>query len=154
MEGRLKFFEIAERITGYSGPVFGASWESPQLDRERARDVIGWLSNRPVVYDPSESELPDQARLEVSDLRKHLKVELEKGGIANELSDCLRAMRAACEAFAAHPYDEDDPESVGRALGKLRHEFGWNAAVIAIRHGIDVPDELATILPLDRAQDC
>jgi hypothetical protein len=145
----LKFSEISNRVTGYSGPVFGASWEPPQLDRERARDVIGWLSHRPVIYDPAESELTDQARLGVFDIRKYLKVELAKGGIAHELGDCLRAMHEACETFAADPYDEDDPESVGRALGKLREEFGWNVAVIAVRHGIDVPGELATILPLD-----
>jgi hypothetical protein len=153
MEGSVRFSEIAERITGYTGPLFGASWEPPQLDRERARELIGWLSNRPVIYDPSESELPDQAVLEVSDVRKRLKGELAKGGIANELGDRLRAMREVCEAFAAASYDEDDQESVGKALAKLREAFGWNVAVIAVRHGIDVPDELATILPLDRSQD-
>jgi hypothetical protein len=148
----VKFSEISSRITGYSGPVFGAFWEPPQLDRERARDVIGWLSKRPVVYDPSEGGHSDHAILGVSAIRKALKVELQKGGIANELGDCLRAMHEACETFAADPYDADDPESVGRALGKLREEFGWNVAVIAVRHGIDVPDELVVILPLDPAQ--
>jgi hypothetical protein len=152
MEGSMRFSEIAERITGYSGPVFGASWEPPQLDRERAQEVIGWLSGRPVVYDPSESELPEQAVLGVSGLRKHLNVELSTRGIANELGDCLRAMREACEVFA-DAYDKEDPESLGEPLGKLREEFGWNVAVIAVRHGIDVPDELATILPLGPAHD-
>ena len=105
------------------------------------------------MNNPSESELPTQAILGVSDIRRYLKVELEKGRIANELRDCLRAMHEACEAFAVAPYDEDYSESIGHALGKLRNAFGWNVAVLAVRHGIDVPDELAWMLPLDAAQD-
>src|SRR5690349_20500311 len=99
---RMEFSEIAGRITGYSGPVFGASWEPPQLDRQRAEEVVDWLSRRPVVYDPSESVLPAQARLAVSDIRRFLRVEMQKGGITNELGDCLRAMRAHQNELVLH----------------------------------------------------
>ena len=34
-----------------------------------------------------------------------------------------------------------------RALGEMRGVFGVHAAQIAVRYGIDVPDELAIILP-------
>lgn len=111
------------------------SWE-PQLDRERAQEVVGWLSKRPVVYDASESELPSHARLGVSDIRKFLHVEMQRGGIAHELGDCLRAMREACVAFAAIPHDDDDPQGVEQALTTLREAFGRSIAVVAVRHGI------------------
>ena len=40
-----------------------------------------------------------------------------------------------------------------QSLGELRGVFGLHVAQLAVRYGIDVPDELATILPLDPAQD-
>jgi hypothetical protein len=40
-----------------------------------------------------------------------------------------------------------------QSLGELRGVFGLHIAQLAVRYGLDVPDELATILPLNAAHD-
>lgn len=95
---------------------------------------------------------------------------LRRGGIATELSDELRAMRVACRKFVTtvgehrggkiilpEPYEMlhgGTPSWIfNQALGEMRGVFGLHIAQIAVRYGIDVPDELATILPLSPDDD-
>jgi hypothetical protein len=74
-----------------------------------------------------------------------------------ELSDHLRAMRAACGKFL-----DAVPEEVVRfgghrghwaswtfngAVGELRGTFGHHVAALAAQYGLDVEDKLASILP-------
>jgi hypothetical protein len=162
----LKFSEIAGRITGFSTPIFGVSWTPPQLDRDVARAVIVYLEDRRVLYDPHDIELPDYAVQSVFDIRRYLTEVLARGGIANELGDSLLAMRAACRKFVARVSGEDERglyvrqsrvhdwerQTFYQALGELRGVFGLHIAQLAAAYGIDVPDELETILPLDPAE--
>lgn len=161
----MKPSEIAGRITGFSTPLFGVQWTPPQLDRDVARAVISYLEDRRVLYDPHDIELPDYAVQSVFDIRRFLTETLAKGGIANELGDILRGMRAACRKFAGDydadddrglyirrgPYHDWERQTFYQALGELRGVFGMHIATLAVRYDLDVPDELAVILPLDPA---
>jgi uncharacterized protein DUF6650 len=163
----VKFSEIAGRITGFSTPIFGVQWTPPQVDVEVARGVLVYLEDRRVLYDPHDIELPHWAVQSAFDIRHFLTDLLVRGGIAPELADSLRAMRAACRKFIATVRDDDaysglyvrsrfphwEPPTFYQALGEMRGVFGLHIAQLAVRYGIDVPDELATILPLDPDQD-
>lgn len=72
----MKFSEIAKRLTGFSTPVFGVSWNPPESERVVAKRVIAQLEDRRVLYNPSEMEVPDQCVTSVVDIRRMLSREL------------------------------------------------------------------------------
>jgi hypothetical protein len=160
----VKFSEIAGRITGFSTPIFGVSWTPPQVDVDVARGVLVYLEDRRVLYSPYEAEVPDHCIASVLEIRRFLTEQLARGGIADELAAPLVAMRAACRKFldalpdrraARRHMDEwGTPGWVfNQALGEPRGVFGVHVAQLAVRYGIDVPDPLVSILPLDAERD-
>lgn len=160
----MKFSDIASRVTGFSTPIFGVSWTPPQLDREVAERVIVFLEDRRVLYEPYEVEMPEHCIESVLTIREFLTNTLAQGGIAYDLADTLRAMRAACRKFIATIGTDDGRGRVvipphltmhdwnlNQGLGELRGVIGLHLAQLSVRYGLDVPDELSTILPLDPA---
>ncbi len=165
----MKFSEIAGRVTGFSTPVFGVQWTPPVVDVEIAREVIGFLEDRRVLYSPYDAEMPEYVLRSVFEIRSFLTEILRRGGIASELAGGLNAMRAACRRFIESVGEQRGPElyiptpsdilnggvmswTFNQSLGELRGVFGVHLAELAVRYGIDVPDELAVILPLSPAQ--
>ena len=51
--------EILNRLTGFSTPIGGLSWQSATLDVDVARRVLVFLEDRRVLYDPFEVEVPE-----------------------------------------------------------------------------------------------
>ena len=159
METSLKFTEIATRVTGFSTPIFGVSWNPPESERTVAKRVIVQLEDRRVLYSPSEMEVPDHCVMSVVDIRRILSQELGVLDEKSALAMSLRAMRAACRKFldsvqanerivrfGAHLGHFASWEFNG-AVGELRGVFGVHLAQIAARYGLDIEDELASILP-------
>jgi len=156
----MKFREIASRVTGLSCPVFGAQWNPPEAECLVARRVIAFLEDRRVLFVPSEMEMPHHCVESVLRIRELLTSELTKLDPAQELSLSLRAMRAACRKFLA-VVEADDRRIIqfaghsghyaswvfNGALGELRGVFGIHIARLAVSHGLDVENELASILP-------
>jgi hypothetical protein len=165
----MRFREIANRMTGFSTPIFGVQWTPAQLDRDVANGVIVFLEDRRVLYAPYEVEMPDYCVQSVLQMREFLTDQLIRGGIANELTDSLKAMRTACRKFIETVGTRRGSEIVlpshmdmfggasswefNQALGELRGVIGLHVGQVAVRYGIDVPDQLASILPLDPATD-
>ena len=152
----MKFDEITSRLTGISCPVFGVSWNPPESERKIARRVITFLENRRVLFSPFEWEMPDHCAQSVIEMRHFLTTELQALDADKELAQSLRAMRAAGRKFL-----DDDPRHgsprrhasrhmLETALGELRGVFGIHIAKLAAEYGLDVEDDLASILP---AQD-
>jgi hypothetical protein len=161
----MKPSEIATRITGFSSPIFGISWDPPQADIVIARRIMTFLEDRRVLYNPSEVEVPAHCIESVLDIRRHLTDIMMEHGQADELQKNLRAMRAACRRFLERmqisPQDEDSRilrevarQRIGyadfrfnQALGELRGVFGIHVAQIAVKYGLEVEDQLASIFP-------
>jgi hypothetical protein len=158
----MKFNDITSRLTGISIPVFGISWTPPASERDAAKRVVTFLEDRRVLYNPSELEMPEHCVMSVIDIRRHLTDELQKIDGDGELAKQLRAMRAACRKFldtvhAPNEYYEIVEHGLSRghfaswvfgsALGELRGVFGLHLAQIAAAYGLDVEDDLASILP-------
>lgn len=158
----MKFQEIISRVTGLSVPIFGLQWNPPEAECAVARRVLTFLEDRRVLYVPSEMELPDHCVESVLRIREFLTAELGKLSNDQDLSQSLRAMRAACRKFL-HTVEADDRRAIhfgahqghyaswvfNGAVGELRGVFGVHIARLAASHGLDVEDELATILPAE-----
>lgn len=156
----MKFREIVARLTGISCPVFGVSWTPPEPEVAAARRVLTFLEDRRVLYDPCEVELPAHCVDSVNRIREFLTVELSGLSQPSDFAANLRAMRAACRKFLSR-VQNGDREIIrfanhqghhaswvfNDALGQLRGVFGIHVAQLAVRHGLDVEDQLAKILP-------
>lgn len=129
-----------------------------------------FLEDRRVLYDPHEVEMAEHCVESVLSIRGYLTDVLTRGHIDSTLVDSLRAMRTACRTFLrrlrvnpeahiiemARNYRHDNPYSNGmndwmlnQAIGELRGVFGVHIALLAGRYGIDVEDDLASILPAE-----
>ena len=58
---KIPFQEIANRVTGFSTPIFGLQWTAPTLDVEVARRLLTYLEDRRVLYMPDDREGPSYA---------------------------------------------------------------------------------------------
>ena len=68
----MKFKEVISRITGFSVPIFGVSWNPPQPDVTAARRVLVFLEDRRVLYNPYNIEAEDQCIYSVTEIRRFL----------------------------------------------------------------------------------
>lgn len=162
----MNFSDIKERLTGISCPIFGISWNPPTSDRTIAIRVVRFLEDRRVLYVPSEMECPDQCVHSVIKIREYLTTEIQ--GIKNDtaLYEYIKAMRIASRKFLDRINSQDDhfirnarnwehwaSWSFASALGEMRGTFGNMIAQIAASYGIDVEDDLASIIPeIDRSE--
>ena len=157
----MRFKEIASRLTGFSTPVFGVSWNPPQAHITVARRVITYLEDRRVLYNPYHMEVPHHCIQSVIDIRQRLTSELGRLAADEGPAPHLRAMRAACRKFLNNVQQGDDRRKPHRhhwdsapgswifnsALGELRGVVGIHVAALAAQHGLDVEGDLADILP-------
>jgi len=156
----MKFSEIKERITGISCPVFGISWNPPVAECNTAKRIIRFLEDRRVLYNPSEMENPIHCVQSIFEIRKFLNTELQSLSEKSKLFDPIKAMRISCRKFLDKMNVEDDrfldhastwghwaSWTFASALGELRGNFGIMISQIATLYGIDVEDDLASIIP-------
>ncbi|HOF33063.1 MAG TPA: hypothetical protein PK624_05325 [Spirochaetota bacterium] len=156
----MKFSEIRERITGINCSVFGISWNPSEAECNIAKRIIRFLEDRRVLYSPSEMEVPNHCVQSIIEIRKFLTTELQSLSNKSKLYDPVKAMRISCRKFLDKMNIEDNrfmdnARSWGHwaswtfasALGELRGNFGIMVAQIATLYGIDVEDDLASIIP-------
>jgi hypothetical protein len=156
----MKFKEIANRLTGFSSPIFGVSWNPVEAEVTKARRVISFLEDRRVLFDPIEVERPEYCIQSVLEIRRFLTEELGNLSFDDELAKNLRGMRAACRKFLNTVQNDDRNIIVFAnrqghyaswifigALGEMRGVFGMHIAKIAIEYGVDIENDLASILP-------
>jgi hypothetical protein len=156
----MKFQEALSRITGISVPLFGIQWNPPEAERAVAKRVMTFLEDRRVLYVPSEMEVPSHGVQSVLRIREFLTGELGKLTGEGQLSQSLRAMRAACRKFLDTVGPEDGPIvghgfdrghyaswTFNQAVGELRGVVGVYIAILAATHGLNIEAGLATIVP-------
>jgi hypothetical protein len=162
----MHFKDILKRLTGFSTPIFGISWNPDNTERDVAREVITYLEDRRVLFSPYEMECPDHCVQSVLQIREFLTSKIAITVEKSELSYSLRVMRAACRKFLNATYDPSGKIvrfafqhgsvyswKFNSALGELRGSIGYQVARIAVIYGIDVENELASILPEEDFDD-
>ena len=95
-KGMVSFKKVALRITGFSTPIFGVSWNPPEDKREIVRRLVTFLEDRRVLYQPYEVEYGPWVTTSVLEIRQELTETLKKCPEDPALIEPLRAMRAAC----------------------------------------------------------
>jgi len=154
----MTFKEIAARLTGFSVPIFGVSWNPPEPEIMVARRVLAFLEDRRVLYNPYHLEVEDQCVQSVVRIRESLTSEIGQLSDGSKLGEHLRAIRAACRKFLngttpgsrrVHRPHWDGPfgSQFFTALGELRASIGLRIGAIALMYGLDVEGELASVLP-------
>jgi hypothetical protein len=164
-------------MTGFSCPIFGISWQPPTPDVTVARAIVAYLEDRRVLFAPFEVELPNHCLESVQSIRQYLTNVLVRNATGPDLTDSIRAMRGICRKFMSTIYDRSS-SPIGRpiaeintvtgerkpipwnpipdmrdiefnqALGELRGVFGIQVGMLATKYGLDIEDDLASILPL------
>jgi hypothetical protein len=152
---KFPFQEIAHRLTGFSTPVFGISWNPSKSKRDIVFRLVTFLEDRRALYAPFDMENGASVVRSVQDMRAELTRALQDSANVKELSGPIRAMRAACRKFLT----ETGPDHSGRhgtyqreanmwqALGELRGVFGFHLAQLCSAFGVDVERELAGTFP-------
>jgi hypothetical protein len=152
---KIKYKQIAKSLTGISTPFFGVSWNPPETDRDVVRKLITFLEDHRALYNPYDIETPIFVSHSLLEVRKELTNILQRIGDNPDISPHLRAMRAACRKYLNEVGDHWIPRhnfrdfEVFSALGELRAVFGIHVAQLAVKYGIDVEKELASILPIE-----
>lgn len=156
----MKFKEIINKITGISCPIFGISWNPSELDIKYAKNIIIFLEARRVLYVPSEMEVPQHCITSVIEIKNFLTEQLMNIKQDTELYKYASAMRLACNKFL----NKCDCKSkniinyggnwghwaswyFASALGEMRGVFGIMIMQIATSYGLDVEEDLASIMP-------
>jgi hypothetical protein len=156
-----KFMDIANRITGFSTPVFGMSWNPPIREAEIARRLIIYLEDRRALYVRYDQEDIIFVQESILDIRRRLTTDLEQLESSSPLAGLLSTMRTACRNFL-HKTQAIDARAVVyghgnkwnkeaisffAALGELRATLGICIAQICVRYGIDIEEQMAAMLP-------
>lgn len=157
MKSRLLFSQIASKITGFTTPIFGISWEPPKNELVIAKSVVTFLEDRRVLYNPTELEVPLHCISSVVEIRHFLTEKMNALDQNSELAKNLRTMRSACRKFldSAQRLDRGLPFShrsydawvFYSSLGEMRGVFGFCLSQIVLSYGLDIEDDLASILP-------
>ncbi len=155
----MKFKEVLTRLTGISCPVFGVSWNPPEAEIAVARRVLAFLEDCRVLYRPFDMEVLHHCVDSVVEIRKLLTDEIAKLAATKEIAQSLRGMRGACRKFLDEPHGSRGTafhrgrfhgpwdDWLSDALGELRGTFGVHVARLAAEYGLDIEDDLASILP-------
>ncbi len=152
---KIPFRKVAKSLTGISTPVFGVSWNPPETEREIVRKLLVFLEDRRALYNPFDIEMPEYVDRSIIEIRHELTRILKTVDENSEISQHVRAMRAACRKFLnqitprnRHRYYGWGDAEFFAALGELRAIFGIHIAQLCVKYGIGIEQELASILPM------
>jgi hypothetical protein len=144
-----KFTELATHLTGFNIPVFGVSWQPPEAQRKVIRDLLVFLEDRRVLYNPYSWEVEHEVIDSVMRIREELTAAIRRLPDDALSVSWLRAMRIACRTFlnsGRMPF-RGDRSSIFLELGQLRALFGTHLAFLSAHFGIDLEPDLLSIVP-------
>lgn len=145
--------------TGPSSPIFDVSWNLPEAEVAVSGRGLTFLENRRVLFMPSMMEVSEHCVRSIIELRHYLTLELQRLTVDGNIAKSIQAMRTACREFLHAVGPPEDIVRIGGhsglwasgefngSLGELRGVSGVHVARMAGSYGIDIEDELASILP-------
>lgn len=153
----MHFKEILSRVTGVSIPIFGIQWQPTPPHVKVARDLMRELEDKRVLYRPEGMEGSSHCVNSVSEMRQMLTTSMQQvdtdSPLYRQLQKIRRACRSFCDIVGSQKFDQA-PSPVQRSLlsrelTKLRQVAGASIGAIAIAYGLDVEDELASVIPFN-----
>lgn len=143
----VKFRELASRLNGAQVPVFGVSWTPPEPQRKVVRELMTFHEDRRALYNDYAFEVEQEVVQSVFEIRREINEAIKRLAEDSPAVPALKAMRAACREYLDHSHQFPHRFGFMVQLGRLRTLFGLQIAYLAIEYGIDVEDDLATIIP-------
>jgi hypothetical protein len=151
----MEYKMILKNITGISTPFFGIQWNPPVVESDVAREVIVFLEDRRVLYGPEQQEGASYCRQSVELIRELLTEKMPQLSSNGEINRLLRALRTQCRKFCDEIGSPSFPSLappvqksiLKRELEKLRLVAGRVVGALSVSYGIDVEDDLASIIP-------
>lgn len=155
----MHFKEILAGVTGVSVPIFGIQWKPVTAEIAVARDVLRTLEDKRVLYRPHETEGAQYCLRSVEDMRNILTGALQQVNpqthVGKQFAKIRRACREFCDIVGSPAFDRAarpmQKSLLSRELTKLRKTVGGAVAAIVIAYGLDVEDDLASIIPFNNA---
>jgi Family of unknown function (DUF6650) len=145
---KLRFKDLAKRITGVSIPVFGVSWTAPPSERQIVRETFVFLEDRRALYNDFAWELEHEVAESVLAIRRELTEALKRLPEHSHATEALTAIRAACREYLDHGgAGRLHGQSFALALGRFRTLVGVEIAYLAVKYGIDITGDLARVVP-------
>nr|WP_321526635.1 DUF6650 family protein [uncultured Cohaesibacter sp.] len=157
----MKFERICKSITGLSCPIFGIQWNPPTIEADQAKNIVLFLEDKRVLFNPVCMEDAGHCAQSVINIRSELTKTLQTLPNDSKLAKSLKQMRKACQECSnklGQPefskFDTPVQTSIlERELFKLREKCGSSLAEIAVTYGLDVDDGLASIIPFNNPQN-
>jgi len=147
-----KSFKILKKITGISSPVIGVSWNPNDTDRDKIKNLITYLEDRRVLFNPFQLEFPIWVSKSVIEIRSKLTKILSSFDENSETSELLRTMRSSCRRYLDKTFRLQKHNFTDRYLIEnlieLRSTFGICIGKLSIMYGIDMEENLIEIVPL------
>jgi hypothetical protein len=156
--------QVASRITGFSVPIFGLSWNPPIPDRTAAERAITDFEGRGLLYADFQWEMPDQCYADAAALREELTEQMKTLSRDAPVFRQLDAIRDPCRLFrnklrlqgveqvSDHAKLQDRQKAKYlQALGALRDASGQQIMLLCVQYGVDVAAHLASALPAPNA---
>lgn len=157
---RISLSNLARRITGFSTPIFGVSWNPPAAEHDTVRGFLTFLEDRRVLFHPYQLEVESDVHHSVQAIRQACTEGLTALGEQSHAVGPIRAIRAACRRFLDEPHADfrnlsgafgrfGDRAGFFTALGELRATIGAQIAILAVLYKIELEAELASIVPAE-----
>ena len=153
----MRFNEILARITGVSVPIFGIQWQPSTPQIKVARDLMRELEDKRVLYRSEDLEGAHHCVYSVMDMRQKLTMSMQQvdtdDPLYKQLQKIRRASRDFCDVIGSPKFDTlpapVQKSLLSRELAKFRQAVGSAVGAISIAYGLDIEDELASIIPFN-----
>lgn len=146
------------RLTGITiGPASG-QWERKDDDREIARRVVNLLADRRMLWKDFSREVEEHCVQSANEVRRSLGAHMDNPEISRHLAERVSLLQLLFRSFVDDLEHDGvdswryrwssvgtDPLSV--ALGRLRGLVGVQVGALASDYDLEVPDDLARIVP-------
>lgn len=149
------------RATGFSvGPFAAVQWEHKDDDAEIARRVLNLLADRRMLWKDFSLEIEEHCVRSADETRKGLGLHLDNPEIGPDLIRRLQLLQRLFRDFIdevgsgggdwGRPWRSVGTDPLSVALGKLRGLVGVQVGEMAAEFGLEVSDELAAIIPVQK----
>lgn len=133
------------------GVSFGSSWEIDASERKAARQLLTFIEDRRVLFNPVDLEDQRHAEASITEIRGRCTDVISQVDDEASVGHAARAIREACRRF----FDNRQGQVRGGpserdfilALGELRGRVGQHILAIANDYEMKVEDQLAAVLP-------
>lgn len=161
----MRLQNVFQRITGFSTPFGGISWNASVSESTRARNVVNFLEDRRVLFNADALESPEHCVSSIIEIRRFLTESLNGLSNTSPLAANIKLMRGACRKFLestqqanrdivrhANEHGHYASWEFYSALGDLRGVFGIALALISEVFDIEIEGDLKRTLPEFRGE--